>query len=85
MDVLKQVTQEPPAYDGFSDKTKNHFPSLIDLALEAVHMGAEEQAQRLLGLRDFLIKHFDKIDAIKYAETEFNEAAYEKKRPRQLR
>jgi len=34
------------------------FPSLIDMALEAVHQGADASAMRLMDLRDFLMKYF---------------------------
>ena len=82
--ILIDMIQEPPAYDENLTGLKKAFPSLIDLALEAVHMGADKQAERLLDLRKFLIKHFKNIEGCEYAEKESNEYLYKTQNPRTL-
>jgi hypothetical protein len=81
---LRDIIQEPPLYAKDSYTESGAFPSLIDLAYEAVHMGADEQAKRLLDLRKFLIDYFKEVDGLKYAESMSNEEAYKHRRPRTL-
>lgn len=82
-DKLREITKEPPTYED-AYKKGDWFPSLIDLAYEAVHMGADQHANRLLDLRKFLIEHFQALDACAWAEKKSNEEAYTKPNPREL-